>query len=277
MTYTFGVSVDGLPTDLTQLKEFEALVGKPVSIANFYIDFTTPTFDDVTPTAMINAGLEVMLTWQPTDWSTTHPITLAEIIAGKYDNLITTWAQQIARWGKPLYMRFAHEMNGNWYSWCVGVNGNTANQYVQAWHHVHNLFETAKATNVKWIWCPNVLWGQGPSLAACYPGDGWCWLVGVDGYNWGTVDGNTWESPSSIFDESLADLRTVTKKNILICETSCVEQGGSKAAWISTFFAWLSTTPQLTGFLWFNINNNPNWLVNSSASSLAAFKKGLVD
>jgi len=275
MTHIFGASVNGLPDDISQLKAFETEVNQATTIANYYIDFTTPTFDDVVPTAMINAGLEVMLTWQPTDWSTSQPITLAEIIAGKYDSLITTWAQQIAKWGKPLFMRFAHEMNGNWYSWCVGQNGNTAAQYIQAWRHVHSIFETAKCTNVKWVWCPNVEWGQGPSLASCYPGDNYCWMVGLDGYNWGSANGgDDWASAAAIFNGSLTALRAFTAKNILICETSCVEGGGSKAQWITDFFAWLPTAP-LIGFLWFEINNNPNWLVESSESSLAAFKAGL--
>ena len=37
-------------------------------------------------------------------------------------------------------LRFAHEMNGGWYRWAKGVNGNTSDQDVQAWRHLHDLF-----------------------------------------------------------------------------------------------------------------------------------------
>ena len=31
--------------------------------------------------------------------------------------------------GKPLFVRFAHEMNGNWYPWGRGVDGNTPRDF----------------------------------------------------------------------------------------------------------------------------------------------------
>ena len=36
---------------------------------------------------------------------------LREIIAGKHDAYIAQWARDAAAWGKPFYLRFAHEMN----------------------------------------------------------------------------------------------------------------------------------------------------------------------
>jgi len=31
-------------------------------------------------------------------------------------------------------------MNGKWQPWSIGVNGNTAAQYVTAWRHAHDIF-----------------------------------------------------------------------------------------------------------------------------------------
>ena len=38
------------------------------------------------------------------------------------------------------YLRPMHEMNGNWYPWAEGVNGNVAGDYVNAWRHVRAIF-----------------------------------------------------------------------------------------------------------------------------------------
>jgi hypothetical protein len=49
--------------------------------------------------------------------------------------------QGMAAYGKPVLLRFAHEMhNQPSYSWAVGVNGNTASDYLAAWDYVHARF-----------------------------------------------------------------------------------------------------------------------------------------
>ena len=49
-------------------------------------------------------------------------------------------------------------MNGNWYPWGVGVNGNKPGEYVEAWRHVHDIFVQEGATSdVKWVWSPHVI------------------------------------------------------------------------------------------------------------------------
>jgi hypothetical protein len=45
-------------------------------------------------------------------------------------------------------LRFGHEVNGNGYPWAEGVNGNGPGDHVAAWHHVHEVFTAAGATNV---------------------------------------------------------------------------------------------------------------------------------
>ena len=51
-------------------------------------------------------------------------------------------------------IRFAHEMNGTWYPWAEGVNGNGPGDYVAAWRHVVGVFRRAKVSNVTWTWAP---------------------------------------------------------------------------------------------------------------------------
>jgi hypothetical protein len=79
-------------------------------------------------------------------------------------------------------------------------------------------------------------------------------------------------SPPPVFDPTLADVARFTKKPVIICETASSERGGNKAQWIHQFFAFVESTPAVTGFAWFDSNKESNWLVNSSPAALVAFQ-----
>ncbi len=49
---------------------------------------------------------------------------LADIAAGRYDADIRQFATEVRDWGHPFFLRFNWEMNGNWFPWSEGVNGN---------------------------------------------------------------------------------------------------------------------------------------------------------
>ena len=128
-------------------------------------------------------------------------------------------------------------MNGSWYPWCVGVNGNTSGDYIAAFRRVHDLFVSAGATNVQWVWSPTVSPGSSSDMATEYPGSQYVNVIGLDGYNFGTgVPGDSWTSPSYVFTDSLDELSSVdASKPILINEVGSSEVGGSKAQWIASF------------------------------------------
>ena len=49
--------------------------------------------------------------------------------------------KQAADWGHwPFFLRFDWEMNGFWFPWNEGVNGNKPGEFVAAWRHVHDIF-----------------------------------------------------------------------------------------------------------------------------------------
>ena len=75
-----------------------------------------------------------------------------------------------ALWGKPLFVRFAQEMNGDWFPWGRGVDGNTARDFRKAWKHVVDLFRFHGATNVRWVWSPNEDSGGTFQFAPLLPG-----------------------------------------------------------------------------------------------------------
>jgi hypothetical protein len=150
--------------DLTSSSDWQAVTNfvgdaqKNVSIINNFDSWTdsssstngTQTFPTTEMDNIRSFGSIPMFTWQPQNGSqgVTQSFTLASISAGHYDSYITTWAAAAKAWGHPFFLRLAHEMNGNWYPWCAGVNGNTAAQYMQMWQHVHDIFTSVGATNV---------------------------------------------------------------------------------------------------------------------------------
>lgn len=278
----WGVATQSGPWDgLASLSAFESNAGKRVGLYSWYESFQDADFPTTAATNVANHGAVPMITWEPWDpanGTANQPsYSLAQIAGGAYDAYISRWAGEIKAWGRPLRLRFAHEMNGNWYPWSSGVNGNTASQYVAAWRHVHDLFAAAGTTNVTWLWTPNVVDGMAP-IAPLYPGDAYVDWVGVDGYNWGTTQSwSAWQSFSQVFGSSLSALRQLTARPIVIGETASTETGGSKAAWISDFFSQLKANADIKAFIWFDLSKETDWRIESSAAAQQAFRTGISD
>ena len=148
---------------------------------------------------------------------------------------------------------------------------------MRAWRHVHDIFRAAGATNVKWVWSPNVVYSNSPPLAPYYPGDAYVDQVGMDGYNWGDYFSfwKAWMSFEEIFGPTIAQVRTFTSRPLMVAETASTELGGDKAAWIRDFFAALRRHPEVTGFVWFNQKKETDWRIESSAAARSAFAEGI--
>jgi beta-mannanase len=278
-----GAYIYGAPWNTAPLDDFTRMAGAPPAIVMWYQDWARPSdnsFDPVTMDAIVKRGSTPMITWEPWDptlGTTTQPsFALDTIISGSHDSYIRAYADAAAAWGKPFYLRFAHEMNGNWYSWSPGANGNTSAGFVAAWRHVVDIFRQEGANNARWIWSPNVEYGGTTPFAAIYPGDIYVDGVALDGYNWGTTQaGKTWQSLTDIFGPSYDDLIGLSAKPVMIAETASAEAGGDKAAWITQSF--LSDVPRrfprVRAIVWFDENKETNWLVNSSPAALAAYRQ----
>ncbi|QIS42983.1 beta-mannanase [Clavibacter capsici] len=275
----FGVATPGGPTAGGELDQVAAQVGESPSIVLSYADFTqAPPIQALDSVAA--RGAETLLTWEP--WKagagTDQPAySNASIAAGDHDAHLRQWASELAAWGGPVFLRYAHEMNGDWYPWAEGVNGNAPGSYAAAWRHVHDVVVGQGASNVRWAWTPNVPYTGSTPLAGLYPGDAYVDVVGLDGYNWGTgVAGHAWVSPSDLFAPGLERLRAVAPgKPIIIAETASSEIGGSKADWARDLVAFLQAQPDVVAFVWFDMDKEADWRIGSSASSATAVRDAL--
>jgi hypothetical protein len=226
------------------------------------------------------AGAEPILTWEPFDHTggVEQPTyRLQRIVDGAFDDYLARSARTLRDWGQPVTLRFAHEMNGDWYPWSELVNGNRPGQYVAAYRHVHRVFAEQGATNVRWMWSPNVEYPGSAPLAGLYPGHDVVDVIGLDGYNWGSSQpGTTWRSPAEVFDPTMAILRQLSPGTpIVLAEVASTEHGGDKAAWNGELFAWMAAQPDLEGFVWFHLDKETDWRIDSSPASASAFRAGL--
>lgn len=110
------------------------------------------------------------------------------------------YAISASEWGKPLFIRFAHEMNGSWYPWAEWSDKNrnmqrdpgeetgfTPDDYKRAYRNVASMFRRY-APRAALIWCPNsgLLGGQRRDVfRPFYPGDDVVDWVGLDVYERG--------------------------------------------------------------------------------------------
>lgn len=280
-TIALGAYIANAPGDPSQIDAFTGMVGAPPAIVMWYQDWATvgnSAFDPIKMNAVVARGATPMITWEPWDAAgglTQPAYSLRATIAGVHDPLIRAWAQAAAGWGKPLYLKFAHEMNGDWYPWAASVNGNTAAQYITMWTHVRAIFRQEGATNVRWVWSPNIAYPGSTPFAQVYPGDRAVDWVGLDGYNFGTSQSwSQWTSFADVFAPSYDSVARIASKPMLIGETASSELGGDKAAWITQGLLTdlPSRFPRLRAVVWFDESKETDWRVNSSPTALAAFR-----
>jgi hypothetical protein len=214
-------------------------------------------------------GAVPMITWEPLSYhGRRYP--LRAIAQGRYDGYLRRSARAAAAWGRPILLRFAHEMNGDWYPWGRGVYGNTAHRYKAVWRRAVRIFRRADADNVQWVWTPNVDQGSLP-FKGLYPGDRWVDWVGLDGFNWGY--GGRALSFAEIFDRSYHVLARISRRPMIIAETGTNPRG--KAAWISQ--ALNRQVPRLRrikALVWFNYPaNGVDLRFNHPSAALHAFRR----
>ncbi len=274
--------------------DFENLSGRKIAIEMNYKQWSsTASFPQEECDGMLDNESIPHITWEP--WNTdasSSAYSNDKIINGSFDTYITTWAQQIKDWGHPLFIRWGHEMNGNWYPWDGAHSGGATltgfgdpekpdgpEKYVAAYRHIHDIFENVGADNVAWIWCPmnsstpNESWNAPENY---YPGDEYVDWIGFDGYNWGETESwSSWTSFYNLFNPAYIKFSGYGKP-MMIAEYASTEIGGNKAQWISDAYLYLrGYFKKIKAVTWFQINKETDWRINSSDASLQAFKTAI--
>ena len=287
-----GVYLDHYDDVAGQVAQYESQTGKRIAIGLIYQDWSFGFWPEgVQP--IVDRGITALLSWAP---DATGASILDEIIAGEWDAYIAEWAGEAKKVQSPILLRFAWEMNGNWQSWSGTLNGggettgygdpgrpDGPERFIDAWIHVHDIFESEGCDNIAWVYCPNAdsvpaeTWN---SVASYYPGDDYVDWVALDGYNWGeTQDWSHWMTFEEIFGSAIEDLTEIVEKPVMIAETASAEDAqvvGRKADWITgTYNQIQNQYPEIKAIVWFNLDKETDWRIDSSSASLEAYTQAV--
>jgi hypothetical protein len=281
------------PYNMKAVSKFQHVTGKGLSTVGWTAPFSVCTGSSCAPyvfpdTAMEDVrdyGAVPFLAWgsEGSGGATQPDFQLSDVINGKYDSYISTFASKARQWGHPFLLRFNWEMNGNWFPWSERANGNKPGEYVAAWRHVHDIFTSMGATNASWVWCPNVNINNNSALqrnlGSLYPGNAYVDWTCIDGFNWGKRSGSPgWLSFSRIYRRTYRQVvKIAPSKPMILGEIASSDYGGSKAAWIRNM---LHVIPRhyrkIHGLVWFDVNDRgAHWPIETSRSAKKAFRHGI--
>lgn len=260
----WGVYCSAAPGDLAPVDALAGALASPPELVLWYEAWQSPY---AAPAELawqcqrvISAGYSPLLTWMTVDQTARRPApgySDSEIASGSREGYIRACATALAALGAPVFLRLDHEMNGMWSPWAPGRRvtrqaSNTASGYVAMWRRVWRLFRDEGATNVVWVWSPNVSYRGAPPLAPLYPGDEHVDVLGMDGYNSSPA---RWITPSALFGPTYEQLVAIdAAKPVLIAETGSIAAGRlphqSRAAWIEQLPAALAAMPRIGCVVW---------------------------
>jgi mannan endo-1,4-beta-mannosidase len=279
-----GIMTNSGPYDFTQLDRFTRAAGHQPSVYEFAQGWAVNRFDRSAIDKVAKRGMLPLISWEPWNYQRRSKIAslagdqpayrLSHIINGDYDGYIRSWAMGVKSLPYTIAVRFAHEMNGNWYPWCVFTNGNSVGEYVRAWRHVHEIFTRIGAKNVIWVWSPNIVWNNSANLAELYPGNSYVDWIGLSGY-YGTPGTLRYKPFNATFSQTIAQLRRFTNKPLVITETGATNVNGLMAHWITQMFQQLPAHKDIIGIIWFEAVRVIDWQVADHPAAAAAFRAGL--
>jgi len=305
-TRYFGMYTAQAPFNFATFDDSATKLGHTPNLVGYFSGWDKPFRADAVSRSW-DRGMLPMLTWEsrpsdaPNNVVDEPDYTLPTIIAGTHDDYLRQYARDVAALGLPMAIRLDHEMNGIWYPWAeqtssgASINGNSPGQYAAMWKHVHDIFEAEGANQyVIWVWSPNIINNlpatlqSQSSLAGLYPGDDYVDWLGLSGYDRPPYKADNNGTFDYTFGRSLAQLRQLSDKKILLSEVGASELGGHKPAWVTSFFAAFHqpANADLLGFAWFNMAVSTysdgalitnDWRVDSRRNTLEAFVAGLND
>lgn len=263
----FGAYDGGFPDTFAGLEELESRTGYRFPLISIYQAWGDRPDQAHFPTRLVQTidrlGSVPVITWEPwvSDFDpklrTNLPplaereyASLAAIARGDYDFYITPWAAEAARYGKPIFLRFAHEMNDPYrYPWGP-QNGNRTEDFIAAWKHVHLTFQKMNATNVLWVWSPHI---SMPWFEYYYPGDEWVDWIGTGVLNYGNVaPWSRWWTFQQILDKAYPALVKIGKP-LMISEFGTLRSGGDATQWYDAAFRDIqSRYPAIRSVIFFN-------------------------
>lgn len=291
--YTAGI-VGGqrkdLASDDTLLAKREKELGYNFGVASWFARMGDPSIGK-TAMRLASQGKTSLIALDTGTYS------FEQIMGGAIDEWLSSVKNNFSRASKPVVVRLMPEMNGDWSpvskyclsEYCAGVVSHE--DYKTLWKYIHDRVDTK---NVKWMFSVNST--DEPRIDRFeyyYPGSSYVDYFGIDSYNWGdSSNGHKWREPQHIVGESYWRLAALGKQDIWLSETGSKEpleddgtQGFSpirglspinksqdKGKWISKLLS-TKSFPRCTKIVWFDIDKERNWRIDSSENSIKAWNQ----
>ena len=274
-----NVSIPWEEAQLNQVNGFERAIRAHADIIMWFSDWAEGEVDRRQLDAVAARGSVPEITWEPWDGTLDRfrpqpEYSMNSIASGDHDEYVRRWADDLRAFGGPVLLRFAQEMNvpGTGYPWAQRDQNSPA-EYVAAWRHIHDVFASRGATNVRWVWSP---------LASVlpvyyYPGSRYVDVIGLSGFNGGSaLPWNGWRSFKRIFGKELRQAKRLAPgKPVQIAEVATAVGAGSKAEWVDHMFRTLEAHPEVRSVVWFNAPKETNWRIQSSRGAVKAFSEAM--
>lgn len=287
---------------MVSVHDLEQSIGRRLDVIHLYKAWGEPwgSYNAETIRELVSAtadGRRALITWEPWVLSNTAVLSnpgqqsrfsLASIVAGDHDAYIRSWAEGLRELSDIVYLRPMHEMNGNWYPWAGGIEGNRAIDYIAVWRHMYEIFEQSGADNVRWVWSPYA--EDVPSsnvFEEYYPGDEYVDILALDAYNWGTGTGprsaqstqstqstDRWQDVDDLLSDPYRRLTRLGPQPVWLAEVSSAERGGDKADWLQKLLA-LRGYKRISAVIWFDVDKERDWRISSSERAAAAVARAL--
>ena len=256
------------PTEQLAQEGFEAMVGRKMAV-----DKEGYPWDEGWPTNYASwsrdRGRIMTFGWnaQLYDGSV---IKWADVADGRYDADIDAKAVAIKAFEAPAFFVFNHEPENQ-----VGQAG-TEQDFIDAYRHVHDRFVADGVANLSYALVLMAYTFRIGQADLYYPGGKYVDVIGADGYNYYQCPGHTddWTSFGDIFS-AFHDYGVSHHKSLFVSEWGSEEdpaKPGRKGQWISDAAATLKTWPEVKVVAYYDNEGDCEWWVDSSQSSLNAFK-----
>jgi hypothetical protein len=284
MTITLAVHEPSAPGLVSVINSTISRMGRTPGMFGTFTNWAT----SITAGQRANAeaaGAGIMQTIEPYTGANPRTGTSIDpdlIASGALDAQIIAHATALAGSSVPMIIRFAHEMNGNWYVWAD--TQWTKAQYIAAYRRVVTVMRTVDPS-IKHLWCVNNNPPDAPNYAfeGWYPGDAYVDYVGIDAYNWVALKSAPWHTFDYVMGSSYDEMRALTTKPFMVGEMGCNPVGGDQGAW---FLDALLTTipvrmPATVAVFWFDFDNSAsgetNWRFDNLLPSHVAFRRAAAD
>lgn len=255
----------------SDIQKFKEDYGKKPALVMVFLDWNALP-DRESLRDIYAEGSRLFLTWEPWTTADKKGIDYGRVLAGADDAYLAAFAARVKSAPGEVYIRFAHEANGDWYPWSGPAVGR--DRYIALYRHVVDFFRARGVDNARWVFSVN--WEDAPGknhFSLYYPGARYVDLVGIDGYNWGK---NRWVSFERIFARRYRDVVLRYGKPVMISEFGSASGApGMKARWIREAMKTICRMKEIKAFVLFNVDKEADWRFPPGEDSGQALKEAL--